>query len=72
MTTQNATSISRKRSSPAVSCPDLQKLRIQTWYKHLLERAVEDEVTLEMVPVSFDIVKPGESLIEVETETSTA
>ena len=33
---------------------------------------VEDEVTLEMVPVSFDIVKPGESLIEVETETSTA
>ena len=45
MTTQNATSISRKRSSPAVSCPDLQKLRIQTWYKHLLERAVEDEVT---------------------------
>ena len=33
---------------------------------------VEDEVTLEMVPVSFDIVKPGESLNEVETETSTA
>ena len=45
MTTQNATSISRKRSSPAVSCPDLQKLRIQTWYKHLLEQAVENEVT---------------------------
>ena len=44
MNTQNPANISRKRSSPAVSCPELQKLRIQTWYRHLLERAVGNEV----------------------------
>ena len=36
---------------------------------HALEQAakrLDGEVALEMVPVSFDIVKPGESLIEGE------
>ncbi len=43
MPSQNATRISRKRSSPAVKCAELQKLRIQTWYRHLLERTLGNE-----------------------------
>lgn len=44
MNVQNTTQISRKRSTPTVNCPELQRLRIQTWYKHLLKRAVKNEV----------------------------
>lgn len=39
-----ALSQSRARSTPAVKDRELQKLRVQTWYRHLLERAIENEV----------------------------
>ncbi|WP_155403904.1 hypothetical protein [Variovorax paradoxus] len=44
MKTNPVAGSSRARSSPAVKSPELQKLRVQTWYRHLLERAVGSEV----------------------------
>lgn len=45
MKNENAVpSQSRARSTPAVKDRELQKLRVQTWYRHLLERAIENEV----------------------------
>lgn len=35
---------SRRRSTPAVKSKELQALRVQTWYRHVLERAVGREV----------------------------
>jgi len=45
MNTKNSSqNRSRARSTPSVKDRELQALRVQTWYRHVLERALGNEV----------------------------